>query len=292
MLIKKKLQTRITLQNPTFTIFAVHKTKYNMTGNKIKALFFDIDGTLVSFKTHEIPQSTIDAIHEARQAGVKVFIATGRPIPFIDNISAIEYDGIVSANGACCISGEGKLIRCNAVCSDDLYRLAEYNKEHDFPIAFASEKDVFITSTNEASDKVFKLLNVRPIEIRSIEESLNKQIIQIIAFFTKEQEPEIMAEVLRNCDAHRWHPDFADVIAKGNSKSTGIDAMLDYYGINLDESMAFGDGGNDISMLKHAGIGVAMGNASDEVKKYADIVTASVDEDGIAQMLKRIGICK
>ena len=72
-----------------------------MTDNKIKALFFDIDGTLVSFKTHSIPQSTVDAIHKVRKNGIKVFIATGRPIPFIDNINAIEYDGIVSANGAC-----------------------------------------------------------------------------------------------------------------------------------------------------------------------------------------------
>ena len=54
--------------------------------------------------------------------------------------------------------------------------------------------------------------------------------------------------------------------------------------------MAFGDGGNDISMLKHAGIGVAMGNASEEVKKSADFVTASVDEDGVALMLKRMGL--
>ena len=261
-----------------------------MTDNKIKALFFDIDGTLVSFKTHSIPQSTVDAIHKVRKNGIKVFIATGRPIPFIDNISAIEYDGIVSANGACCISGENKLIRCSTVDTEDLKRLAEYNKIHKFPIAFTSEEDVFITSKNAASDNVFKLLNVKPIEIKPIEESFTKHIIQIIAFFNKEQEPEIMAGVLKNCDAHRWHPDFADIISKGNSKSTGIDAMLAHYGIKLDESMAFGDGGNDISMLKHAGIGVAMGNASEEVKKSAGFVTASVDEDGVALMLNRMGL--
>lgn len=263
-----------------------------MADNKIKALFFDIDGTLVSFKTHSIPQSTVDAIHEVRRNGIKVFIATGRPIPFIDNISAIEYDGIISANGACCIDGENELIRCRTVDTDDLRRLAEYNKIYEFPIAFASEEEVFITSTNAASDNVFKLLNVKPINIKPIEESFTKHIVQIIAFFNKEQELEIMADVLKNCDAHRWHPDFADIISKGNSKSTGIDAMLARYGIQLNESMAFGDGGNDIPMLKHAGIGVAMGNASEEVKKSADSVTASVDEDGIALMLKQMGLFK
>lgn len=62
--------------------------------------------------------------------------------------------------------------------------------------------------------------------------------------------------------------------------------MLEYFKIPLKECMAFGDGGNDIAMLQHAGIGVAMGNADDDVKQYADYVTDSVDEDGIFKALK------
>ena len=60
-----------------------------------------------------------------------------------------------------------------------------------------------------------------------------------------------------------------------------LDKMLEHFQIGLDECMAFGDGGNDIQMLSHVGIGIAMGNASDEVKKYADYITDSVDEDGV-----------
>ena len=56
---------------------------------KIKAIFFDIDGTLVSFKTHRIPQSTLDAVAALRSRGIKVYIATGRPVPFIDNLGRI-----------------------------------------------------------------------------------------------------------------------------------------------------------------------------------------------------------
>jgi len=74
-------------------------------------------------------------------------------------------------------------------------------------------------------------------------------------------------------------------IAKGTNKATGIDEICKYYGIDISETMAFGDGGNDIAMLKHAGVGVAMGNASDEVKGYADMITDSVDDDGIAKIL-------
>ena len=70
-----------------------------------------------------------------------------------------------------------------------------------------------------------------------------------------------------------------DVTAKGNTKQQGIDQFIKRFGFKLEETMAFGDGGNDIGMLRHAGIGVAMGNANDEVKSHADYVTASVDED-------------
>ena len=95
----------------------------------------------------------------------------------------------------------------------------------------------------------------------------------------------MMKEVMKECDANRWHPYFADCIAKGTNKATGIDEISNYYGIDISETMAVGDGGNDIAMLRHAGIGVAMGNASDEVKACADMVTETVDEDGIEKLL-------
>ena len=72
---------------------------------KIKAVFFDIDGTLVSFKTHRIPQSTLDAVAALRSRGIKVYIATGRPVPFIDNLGELEYDGMITVTGAHCFTG-------------------------------------------------------------------------------------------------------------------------------------------------------------------------------------------
>ena len=87
---------------------------------KVKAIFFDIDGTLVSFKTHAIPQSTLDAIHRIREKGVKVFIATGRPMPFIRNLKGLEYDGIMSVNGASCVTADGKVICHRPVPKEDI----------------------------------------------------------------------------------------------------------------------------------------------------------------------------
>ena len=66
--------------------------------------------------------------------------------------------------------------------------------------------------------------------------------------------------------------------------------MADYLGLNIDETMAFGDGGNDISIIKKAGIGVAMGNAGDNLKEVADYITTSVDEDGVKNALAHFGV--
>lgn len=88
----------------------------------------------------------------------------------------------------------------------------------------------------------------------------------------------------------RWHPHFLDVIPTTGGKDKGMDALLDHFGIPLEYSMAFGDGENDLSMLLHAGIGVAMGSASDLVKSQADYTTGSVDEEGVVTALEHFGL--
>ena len=80
------------------------------------------------------------------------------------------------------------------------------------------------------------------------------------------------------------------MIPAAGGKDKGMDAVLAYFGIPLEDSIAFGDGENDLSMLIHAGIGVAMGSASDEVKSQADYVTHTVEEDGILSALEAFGL--
>ena len=252
----------------------------------IKALFFDIDGTLVSFRTHTVPASVIEAIHRVREQGVKVFIATGRPLPFVNNLGDLETDGIMTVNGACCMTADGTLIRHDPVDKADLQRLIERYHQTPFPIAFAANDEVFITPTqNDESQQVFDLLALPVPHEAPIEHCLEMNVMQVIAFFPAEEQEEIMTNVLSGCDAQRWHPFFTDVIRRGNNKANGIDTIIRHYGIDLSETMAFGDGGNDIDMLRHAAIGVAMGNAREEVKQAADYVTDSVDNDGIAKAI-------
>lgn len=255
----------------------------------IKAVFFDIDGTLVSFKTHRVPDSAKRAIAALRAKGVRVFIASGRQLLAINNLEDLQFDGYVTLNGGYCIVGE-QVIYKHSMPSEDMVSLVQYMEEREnFPCIFVHENAFCINYTDERTDEVFRLLNFPQPPTLPLREAATGDIFQLVAFFTKEQEKAIMA-VMPHCEATRWNPLFSDVIQKGSSKQVGVDKMLDYFGISLDESMAFGDGGNDVLMLKHVGIGVAMGNAEDEVKRAADYVTDSVDEDGVEKALRHFGV--
>lgn len=92
--------------------------------------------------------------------------------------------------------------------------------------------------------------------VKTPEEAIRREIFQMTPFITLEQEKEILPQ-LPDCESGRWFPAFADITAKGNTKQKGIDEIINHFGIRLEETMAFGDGGNDVSMLRHAAIGVA-----------------------------------
>ena len=259
----------------------------------IKALFFDIDGTLVSFSTLQIPQSTIDAITAARQNGVKIFISTGRPTQIMNNIGALQerdlIDGYITMNGSYCYVGD-KVIFKNPVAKDNVDALIEQCKTNNYPCIFVGEKEINVCQPNETLKEIFyRFLRVKEFPIISFEEATSYDSFQLTPFFSLEIEQEVK-KVMPDCEFGRWHPTFVDITAKGNTKQKGMEHILEYFNIDVSETMAFGDGGNDIPMLKYAAIGVAMGNANDEVKDIADYVTTSVDEDGIENALKHFNI--
>lgn len=256
-----------------------------------KIIFFDIDGTLVSFKTHQIPQSTIDAVRRVREKGVKVWIATGRPLPFINNLDGLEYDGVMCVNGGHCQENDGTVIFSKPVDTDDVERMLKEQERSGIAVAYAGmERAVLVAPKGvpQAVNEVFDLLDIPCPALSSPSDALSFTVMQVIAFFTEKESEHIMSDVLCHCNETRWHPEFADCVAMNTDKATGIDAVAKHYGIDIADTMAFGDGGNDITMLHHAGVGIAMGNAADNVKAAADIVTASVDEDGVAKILNNL----
>lgn len=257
----------------------------------IKAIFFDIDGTLLSFKTHTVSQSTIDAINIVKQKGVKVILATGRLLKQIKNLEGIEFDGFITVNGSYCVTTDGKVIGKRLFPRQELESLISYQKNvMQFPFAFMVQEGSFVNYVDDRVKLISDLVKVSVPPIKDPSTMLDDEVLQINLYVDKPTEDIIMREALVSCESSRWHPTFADVNIKETNKSVGVDEFLNYYNINKSETIAFGDGGNDIEMLKHVGIGVAMGNAGDDVKVVADYVTDSVDDNGVANALCHFGL--
>ena len=114
-------------------------------------------------------------------------------------------------------------------------------------------------------------------------------IYQLSAFLPPENE----AEFLRRCPgciAVRWSPDFCDILPAGGGKPNGLAHTLAHLGLTREQAISFGDGGNDVTMLQYAGIGVAMGNACAEAKAAADYVTDDIMKDGLTKALEHFGL--
>jgi len=258
---------------------------------RIKALFFDIDGTLVSFTTHRIPQSTVDALAAAKSRGVKVFISTGRPPSFIINLGQIAHlvDGYITTNGAYSYIGD-EVVAKHCIGEAQANAIIGYCDDHGEAAVVVGTRDVTAVNVNGVLRDLFvDQLGVTTIKWEMpLADVLAQGILQISPFLDKQKEDEALAGL--DVTSGRWHPAFTDVTASGISKGSALSTMARRLGLATDECMAFGDGGNDISIIRAAGVGVAMGNATDDVKAAADHVTTSVDDDGIANALRQYGV--
>ena len=256
------------------------------------ALFFDIDGTLVSFKTHEIPPSTVFALTQAKANGSRVYIATGRPPIIITNLGAIGHliDGYITTNGALCYVGD-EMVCCQPIAKADVMTCVDDARDKGYSLIVVGRSDVAVLDPTGDVDRIFRqMLAVKNLDKASpLDVVLQQDILQLTPFFTADYEPQLMAR-LPQCVSGRWHPEFTDITANGADKGKGILAMARHEGFDPSRTMAFGDGGNDTSMILQAGIGIAMGNAIDALKQQADYVTTSVDDDGILNALRHFDV--
>ena len=257
-----------------------------------KALFFDVDGTLVSFNTHRIPQSAVDALAEAKRRGAMVFISTGRPMRLINNLDAIQHlvDGYITANGACCSVG-GETIACREIPNPEARALIGAAGRDGFSMLVVGESRLTVVNDGADVDRYFRqMLAVSDLgEGTALTDVLDGRIVQLTPIIDEAAERRLMP-LLPSCVSARWFPAFTDITARGADKGTALMTVAAHLGIDREDTVAFGDGGNDKSILQAAGTGVAMGNAPDDVKAVADYVTASVDEDGIARALEQLRI--
>lgn len=259
----------------------------------VKAIFFDIDGTLLSFKTHRVPESARKALEQLKEKGIKLFIATGRPPTHLEHLKEklnFPFDGYVSMNGQYCFNDE-QVIYEQHIPGRDMEQALKYMEEQKIACEFIELDYIYLNRISKEVLKLRKLMGdtagSEPVD--DINRVFSYKTYQICPFI-KEDEEEYFFEYLPGYRGVRWHPLFVDIIPEDGGKAFGIQRMLDHYGIALEESMAFGDGGNDIEMLEYVPVGVAMGNADGRVKESADYVTKDVDEDGIAFALENFGI--
>lgn len=256
---------------------------------KIKAVFFDIDGTLISFKTHSMPDSTREALQILRDKGIRLYIATGRSpnmMPFMDRF--FRFDAYVVLNGQYCYGPSG-VIRKHTIDVSDIRRLKTLIRKHRFPCLFIHERGGSLNIIDERVKELYRIIDHPLPEPTDLEAFPENEVLQFVTFMPEGRENLIINE-LRHIQMTRFLPICFDAIPAGGGKDAGIRAVLEYEGIRPEEIMAFGDGHNDIGMLTYAGIGVAMGSAEQAVKDDADYVTSSVDDDGIAKALRHFGL--
>lgn len=254
----------------------------------IKAIFFDVDGTLYSHKSNTVPESTVKALEKLREKGILIFLATGRHFSEIDDfpVGKLIFDGYVMLTGQICTDGDRKMIHGNCITREAASYLFHAFEEKEIPVTLVEKDRMYVNFVNEAVVKAQKEVSTPVPPVGSYE---GAPIYQIVCYGDRGFEKELALKV-PECRLTRWCPYGVDIVSKEGGKMAGIQKMLEVYDLSREEIMAFGDGDNDIDMLQFAQIGVAMGNAEEEVKEAADYVTEDIDEDGIFHALQHFGL--
>ena len=275
---------------------------------RFTSAFFDIDGTLTSFTAHAVPASTLAALQALREAGVRIFICTGRSpsqaVKVLDTIP-LAFDGYVTFNGQYCLLDDrpdlggtaadgirrSRVIAAHALEREDLAIILDWLSARPNVVSNFGESDyVYFNHVDEQMRATWRSLGktAPPVYVDDPARALTHPTYQVSPYITPAEEGELVA-MLPHTTGVRWHPAFTDLIPADGGKPAGMRAFAAQLGLDMASTIAFGDGGNDIAMLRAAGMGVAMGNAADDVQAAADLVTDDVDHDGIANALTRLG---
>lgn len=258
---------------------------------KVKAAFFDIDGTLAAVKTHMIPESTRKALEKLRKKGIFCILSTGRhPLEVEEEniLPGLTFDGAVWLTGQFC-ELHHKCIVQNCFSATQLACLKEFLEKHGRSCIFLEKDAMYCNQVDERILKEQAEIGTAVPPVRDIKDLEKREILQTVPFIDEMEERELLA-LLPDCKLTRWGEGVVDFLPDGGGKEQGIFAICRAIGITPAEVIAFGDAENDISMLQLVGIGVAMGNAAPAAKEAADFVTDPIDRDGIWNALVKFGI--
>ncbi|WP_221913561.1 Cof-type HAD-IIB family hydrolase [Streptococcus halichoeri] len=276
----------------------------------IKAVFFDIDGTLLNDRKN-VQKTTQQAIQSLKKQGIMVGLATSRgPAfvqPFLENLG---LDFAVTYNGQYILTRD-KILYQNQLPKSLIYKIIRYASDVKKEVSLGTASGLsgsriidmgtspfgqLISSivpkkmvrTVESSFKHL-IRRIKPQSFNNLVTIMRKPIYQIVMVASAEETKEI-TEKFPHIKITRSSPYSIDMISVGQSKVKGIERLGQMFGFDLSEVMAFGDSDNDLEMLSGVGVGVAMGNSDVAVKEGAHFITASNNNDGISQALAHYGL--
>lgn len=247
-----------------------------------KAVFFDIDGTLLG-RDRDQTMQVKQAIAMLQSNGILTAIATGRgPHTIQPLLKDLNMSSYVCFNGQYVVYGN-KIISRHFLDAGSLQPLTREVHSHGHKIIYLNEAGIKMEQQNNGGlEALIKKQSENPLED-------NSSVYQAIVFAKKEDD-DYLNQFKNQYVFVRWGNKALDIIPLGRSKIDGIKSIIQASNIDMKDVYAFGDGLNDIEMIQEVGVGVAMGNAPDLVKKHADYVTSDVDNGGIVKGLKKVGL--
>lgn len=261
---------------------------------QVKIVFFDIDETLYIKHQQKLPASVPIALAKLKQKGILPAIATGRslcalPKQINELMASLPIELLVTINGQY-NSYRGQPLQTYPLAITDIERLIRLFKQHDIDYAFVSECAIAV---NRVTSNIEQAMNpITEDYIVDADYYLKYPVYQMLPFYEQQQDRLILESgvLQQHLRVLRWHEFSVDLLPTEGSKARGINAVLQHFGWQPQNAVAFGDGLNDLEMLSEVGFGVAMGNGHPELKAQADYVTADIADDGLALGLQYLGL--
>ena len=262
---------------------------------KHQIVFFDMDGTLYQTEKDIIQDSALEAIHKLKELGYIVCAATGRPLNQMKLIlERVQFDYYVLINGSYILDHDFQEIGSYPISHENVVDLVNFSKKFETGLMFHFGDATYIYNNFYPMYYFCKYCNVLDSLFYDPSQSYhlrhNAYNAVVLTKSKKLVDDFMEAHPSLRCDLINVKTDgfCFDIFNVDNDKSKGIEMILEKENLSWEDAICFGDSTNDIHMLKKAGIGVAMGNASDYVKSFANFATTTTYDNGIYNAVKRI----
>lgn len=246
-----------------------------------KIFFFDLDGTIVDSQTNSVPNSTINALKRLKANGHFCAVATGRSMESVilsELAEVVNWDGFVCSNGQQVFLTTDKPLYQKFLDPNIVFQLEEYALKHDINLQYASDSSFLLKKEDAAVIEAHSFFN-EPIPKR-YKKYENEDLNMMMAYTHDSHHYDELSKI-PGILVYPGEAPYADIIDSTLSKYKGIKALLTHLNMEIDTYIAFGDSLNDMEMFLHSSLSIAMGNANPKLKEIADVITRSVDQDGI-----------